>query len=1148
MSRRPFLDFVAAQFPTPEAAAAAFFDDMVAAATTVGAQLDAMPTFDGRRHYLPNLAGKKDQKQFYLASIESDADGTAWPCITFKRFKGDAVYWKPRDLAFKEFQAGRLHPVPANDNARQDYRAAAAAAIAAAAALAAQAERIKAEGQAAAAAAAITAWEAAEACSAHAYLASKAVPSHGLRVARRDLRARLWNDDASEWQEALAVRAGDLLISMSDEAGQLVNLQRIDATGRKRFIMGGRAHGCHFRIGGTGRTTLAEGYATGATWHAATGDSVVLAFSAGALPAVAAYIAADGVAADNDNSAAGEKYAKATGLRYLMPPIAGDWNDYAALVGLDGVRAAIANDNAKAPFVSLEALPTVELKGREDQWLNGLAKCANQADAMATAWTIMRRLFAAVPGRFDLAGLTALVQDHAPACGLPPDFIAAAVDRLGRRLHMRRKQALAGVSFSPEAVARHRYQRRTSLPTLTADDYQGVILVRAPKAMGKTKTILKPFADWAYNAGQCFVAVVHRVSLVRELARVLGCDIYTDVDREWAPTVRTFATCLPSIVRNAHQPIIQNCDYLAVDEIAQTLAFIESETACKSEGVSNAGVYAALRALVSRARCIIGADAGLNDQVIAFLESCRPGEQFRIIDVADADQGLTAAFGWGDDGLAAALGEMQHRLREGENIWVSCDTRRMAEAVAAWMRETTKRPVLCITKAKTAERERFLADAQEVSREYAAVIHSPAISSGISIEHDHFSHGFLIYSGCTIGPQDASQMLRRCRQLRTWTLALSANKRRGMTDPDAMLAAMEAAERLAGTVKRATDFDAFIADIRTHQEQARADGSAGLLWQLEQERFAVIPLTATPDAAALEGCRLARQALRDQERRAILAARDLTEDEAHTLRRKGQQTADEEAALARHVIAKGLGVPSVDAAALEAWERIGPKTMDRFAAAFMGYTGRAEDHADHLTHRTPHKARMAAYSRLFAGLDVREGLEITDALANTVLDRMIADRFALAWLGIAQETTFGAVLTDKDGNVMPFKRPAYPRRVVCDLFRRLGLAIREGKSKGKERYFLPDDFGHVRTWAERRTGGRLGHISKQIPAISPPRTPADDAYWLDVRRAMWANADALTKEAAAAEFFARLEGREHTYGVYMTAFWMKNCLSEKIAA
>ena len=258
-----------------------------------------------------------------------------------------AMVWKPRDLAWQKYQANR-NGVAANDNTRDEYRARAAAAETAANARTVERERIKAEGHKAAAAVARSVWEAAVVRDGHPYLSRKGVADYGLRAATQDRRARLRNDEECEWQEAFAVRAGDLLVPMHDENGDLVNVQRIDAAGVKRFIMGGRAHGCSFRIDGASRTVLAEGYATGATWREATGDTVVLAFSAGALPVVAGYVAVDMVAADNDKSQAGEEGAKATGLPYVMPPTLGDWNDYAASHGLDGMRTALEHSEQKA--------------------------------------------------------------------------------------------------------------------------------------------------------------------------------------------------------------------------------------------------------------------------------------------------------------------------------------------------------------------------------------------------------------------------------------------------------------------------------------------------------------------------------------------------------------------------------------------------------------------------------------------------------------------------------------------------------------------------------------------------------------------------------------------------------------------------------
>ena len=95
---------------------------------------------------------------------------------------------------------------------------------------------------------------------------------------------------------------------------ELVNLQQIDANGEKRFLAGGQKSGGYAVLNGTHADMkdgfyLAEGYATAASVHLATGKPVIITFDAGNLPVVAARIAERGnlpadtpvyLAADND--------------------------------------------------------------------------------------------------------------------------------------------------------------------------------------------------------------------------------------------------------------------------------------------------------------------------------------------------------------------------------------------------------------------------------------------------------------------------------------------------------------------------------------------------------------------------------------------------------------------------------------------------------------------------------------------------------------------------------------------------------------------------------------------------------------------------------------------------------------------------------
>lgn len=121
-------------------------------------------------------------------------------------------------------------------------------------------------------------WAEASETGASPYLARKGVQGHGVRFA------------AGGW----------LLVPLRDAAGKLWNLQRIAPTkpasgSDKLFLKGGRKSGLWHLVGdlpaadNTGPAVLliAEGYATAATLHEATGHPVAVAFDAGNLQHVA---------------------------------------------------------------------------------------------------------------------------------------------------------------------------------------------------------------------------------------------------------------------------------------------------------------------------------------------------------------------------------------------------------------------------------------------------------------------------------------------------------------------------------------------------------------------------------------------------------------------------------------------------------------------------------------------------------------------------------------------------------------------------------------------------------------------------------------------------------------------------------------------
>ena len=140
----------------------------------------------------------------------------------------------------------------------------------------------------------------------HPYLARKKIKAHGIRQL---------NDK--------------IVIPLRDADHKLWSLEFISPDGTKRFLGGGRKRGCYFSMGCVtperGEFCIAEGFATGASIHEATGKAVAVAFDAGNLEPVARSLRAKfpgvviTICADNDAGTPGNPgLTKATAAAHAV--------------------------------------------------------------------------------------------------------------------------------------------------------------------------------------------------------------------------------------------------------------------------------------------------------------------------------------------------------------------------------------------------------------------------------------------------------------------------------------------------------------------------------------------------------------------------------------------------------------------------------------------------------------------------------------------------------------------------------------------------------------------------------------------------------------------------------------------------------------
>jgi putative DNA primase/helicase len=193
----------------------------------------------------------------------------------------------------------------------------------------------------------------------HPYLERKGVGAHGVYL--NTAGPQLLHAGEAEPQ-AWSTR-GDLIVPIRDGSGALLGAQSIAADGRKCFTRGAAIAGGHHLIGTLtpgGMLLIAEGYATAATLHEATGLPIAVAFHASnLLPVAQDYraaepslriliagdndhqrereIGADGRPKDNVGRIKAEAAAQVVGGDVLIPPFqphqaGSDWNDLGQLL------------------------------------------------------------------------------------------------------------------------------------------------------------------------------------------------------------------------------------------------------------------------------------------------------------------------------------------------------------------------------------------------------------------------------------------------------------------------------------------------------------------------------------------------------------------------------------------------------------------------------------------------------------------------------------------------------------------------------------------------------------------------------------------------------------------------------------------------
>lgn len=648
-----------------------------------------------------------------------------------------------------------------------------------------------------------------------------------------------------------------------------------------------------------------------------------------------------------------------------------------------------------------------------------------------------------IPARLGVDDLREIITEHAP--GVSRALCDALIARVQWSVDQRAVEALKPVTISDsrrfgDGIA-HEYVDRLTPPSLG-----GVTVVRAPLGSGKTQGMAAPWVAAAKAAGGRVLAICPRRSLVAELGN-LRLDLAHYEDKTAWDDMESrggLAICSPSVTAAQWQHLPAR--WVVIDEIGQVLRFLGARDHCRTRNGTAQDVEKRIRALIREADGVLLLDGQIDDRVVDYVRECRPDETIQIIEMPESDTGIEADVMVGGDADADAIDRAARVMVGGGKVWISCEGVEKTESIGAFLGRFGR--VLTITadtKLSDAQAA-FLRDPEGQSRLYDAVVASPVISSGLSIEHRdgaHFTEGFLFASGSRLPPADVVQMMRRVRYLKKFTLALSLSNLSAGRDAKHMLDGAEAAAADEGSPRSRTMFDRLVAGYKSADANSRGDFANNLWFQLTAAGWTLRRVEADKERGALvktitRDVREQRRAERAQS--IVKACRMLpvmSGDEIEAIRREGARGDD------RHLVKAwqwtlALGKATLTAEDVAFLDDDGIAKLDIFDD-LDGHGAEVVDQRElgqSVIHRRYHVARAQYLSEIFDGFDVLGDQPWLDKeSARVILDRIArhADKYVAAG---AVPRRYAARFGSKDP-VMPRD----PVKAVIEIMGRAGVRM-----------------------------------------------------------------------------------------------------------
>ena len=765
-----------------------------------------------------------------------------------------------------------------------------------------------------------------------------------------------------------------------------------------------------------------------------------------------------------DNDYAGIQACTRAELPWSIPTELGnDWSDVRQKQGLEALSQQIQSVQTPVQRFNIADLDSKEITYNYEKSLQALKKQPSDLELANYALGVAYRFIGTTPVIRDERTIVKDLVEH--GVRLHADTASQILQSLMFINKKRKDNALKPITIAPALLKKHEYQVISSLKEIRC--FSGHTVVKAPMGTGKTQIIGKPFAERAREQCDTFLALCHRQTLTRELTNRLGTEHYQDIPVESASTVSNLSSCINSLIKEKVSPLAAKTDSVFIDEITQVMRAVADR---KSMMESPKEVWGSLWDVIERAENGVYCDADMNTRTVRFLEEIRPDEKLKIYEIKHPeDNGMTVNLVSGSTPKITVIGRLINALRRGERCILATDSKKQVpiilEAVA---REIPDLPALGINADTSGNKEQraFLNNPDQEAAKYRLIVHSPSISSGVSIEQTTFDSGFGLFYGA-VTPSDAIQMMRRARTVRHWDVGLMPAVGRGMrTSAATIIRGVEQATQ--GTV---SEFDWFVAEHEAQDNASRDDFAAGVYWQLEHQGFSVSVDAGYDDKALAEFLAQVSEDLETVRMKRILSAPVINAFEYERLKRDSDRTEDQVYQCLKFRVGQDLGLSDITEADVEFWDNgRGARRLSRYLLATR-LTGDVDKEERSLILRrnegviSEHlRAILGAVSEgakccTFGGTSIEntpkvQHLTLSAESTKQAIDYICQNAFSLVELSlvpssILRETHTGSTSVVRPKNTIRFMRQVFERigiRLSGKVVRKDGLASSDNKT------------------------------------------------------------------------------------------------------